>query len=78
MANDTPASSTLPRWPQKAVLTNPTPKLMKVAIICRGKKITNNIKGSWGNKNIWVDWLISTLTINNGVKYKLNVCVCHL
>ncbi|TWW77030.1 hypothetical protein D4764_12G0004200 [Takifugu flavidus] len=34
MAKDTDASSTLPRWPQNTVLTNPNDKLMSWAILC--------------------------------------------
>lgn len=33
MAKDTPASSTLPKWPQKAVLTKPTARDMSWANI---------------------------------------------
>lgn len=43
MARDTPASSVLPKWPQKTVLTKLTAKLINCAIICGGGKESSSL-----------------------------------
>lgn len=62
MAKDTPASSVLPRWPQKIVLTKLTAKLMSWHIIwCEKSKMNGNELKDTNvtliNIAIVIDWL---------------------